>query len=44
MLREMATLSPLPILLQNGERAGVRGGHLRRRWSMPPPLPPTLSP
>src|SRR5262245_26956805 len=28
----------------NGERARVRGGDIRRRWSLPPPLTPTLSP
>ena len=30
---------PLPILLQNGERAGVRGGPIRRCRSLPPPPP-----
>jgi hypothetical protein len=31
-------------LFRHGERAGVRGGRLRRRWTMPLPLTPTLSP
>jgi hypothetical protein len=38
----MRTAFPLPILLRNGERVRVRGGHKRRSKRLP--LTPTLSP
>src|SRR6185503_5561997 len=45
------TILPLPALRQplrarrqSGERVGVRGGHLRQRRNVPPPLTLTLSP
>ena len=35
---------PLPIILHDGERVGVRGSHTLQRRRLPPPLTLTLSP